>query len=280
MGQADRTSDDGAPAQSSDARHQIVFYSGGKASWLTAFRVKEFRPEAEITLLFTDTKVEDADLYRFLDEGAEALGLPLVKIADGRDIWQVFRDNKFLANNRVPICSRVLKQETADRWVRANCDPTNTVLHFGIDWTEAHRADRIPTHWEPYDVEFPLLWRPYLDRSDADRLLAEAGVAQPRLYALGAPHNNCGGLCVRAGHAHFKWALDAVPEVYAEWEEREQEMRELVGSDVAIMRDRSGGGSRPLTMVEFRERVESDRAGQLNLFDDWGACGCMSEYDD
>ena len=63
-------SDDGAPAPSSDIRHQIVFYSGGKASWLTAFRVKEFRPEAEITLLFTDTKVEDAALYRFLDAGA------------------------------------------------------------------------------------------------------------------------------------------------------------------------------------------------------------------
>ncbi|WP_300428350.1 anthranilate phosphoribosyltransferase [uncultured Thalassolituus sp.] len=115
-------------------------------------------------------------MYRFLDEGAEALGLPLVKIADGRDIWQVFRDNKFLANNRVPICSRVLKQEVADKWVRANCDPTNTVLHFGIDWTEAHRADRIPKHWAPYDVEFPLLWKPLLDRLDADKLLEAAGV--------------------------------------------------------------------------------------------------------
>ena len=127
-------SDDGPLGPSSDIRHQIVFYSGGKASWLTAFRVKEFRPEADITLLFTDTKAEDPDLYRFLDEGAEALGLPVVKVADGRDIWQVFRDNKFLANNRVPICSRVLKQEAADKWVRSNCDPENTVLHFGIDW--------------------------------------------------------------------------------------------------------------------------------------------------
>ena len=69
--------------------------------------------------------------------------------------------------------------------------------------------------------------------------------------------------------------------MYAEWEEREQEMRDLIGSDVAIMRDRSGGGSRPLTMTEFRERIQSTPTNeQLTLSDDWGACGCMSEYDE
>ena len=99
----------------------------------------------------------------------------------------------------------------------------------------------------------------------------------PRLYALGAPHNNCGGLCVRAGQAHFNWALRAIPSVYAEWEAKEEELRQHLGAKVSIMRDRRGGTSVPLTMRQFRERVESD--GQLDLFD-WGGCGCMSEYED
>jgi hypothetical protein len=231
-----------------------------------------------ITLLFTDTKTEDADLYRFLEEGAVALDLPLVKVADGRDIWEVFRDKRFLGNNRVPVCSRVLKQEASARWVKEWCDPDHTVLHFGIDWTEAHRAERIPKHWEPYAVEFPLLWEPYADKEAADDLLAGFGIEEPRLYKLGAPHNNCGGLCVRAGHAHFKWALGAIPDTYADWEAKEGEMCEFLDADVAILRDRSGGGSRPITLKDFRLKVESEDTGQLDLFE-WGGCGCMTEYD-
>ena len=260
--------------------HHVVMYSGGKASWLTAHRVKErFGDTSPITLLFTDTKTEDRDLYRFLEDGAVALELPLVQIADGRDIWEVFKDNRFLGNNRVPLCSRILKQEVSMRWVKERCDPDHTVIYFGIDWTEAHRADRIPKHWEPYKVEFPLLWKPYADRLDAADLLKEAGVKPPRLYALGAPHNNCGGLCVRAGQAHFNWALKAIPEVYAEWEAKEEELRQELGADVSIMKDARGGVSKPLTMKDFRERVAAEKGGQLDLFD-WGGCGCMSEYED
>lgn len=255
-------------------------YSGGKASFLAAHRVKETYPGEDIQLLFTDTKTEDEDLYRFLEETATALDLPLIQVADGRDIWEVFKQNRFLGNNRVPLCSRILKQEASQGWVNENCpDPDNTTLYFGIDWTEAHRAERIPKHWEPYKVDFPLLWDPVMDKSEAEDVLKEWGIKQPHLYDLGAPHNNCGGLCVRAGHAHFKWALGALPERYAEWEHNEQEMRDFLGSDVAILRDRSGGKSRPLTLQDFRLRIEEKDTGQLDLLE-WGGCGCMTEYDE
>jgi 3'-phosphoadenosine 5'-phosphosulfate sulfotransferase (PAPS reductase)/FAD synthetase len=258
----------------------VVMYSGGKASFLAAHRVKETYPGEDIQLLFTDTKTEDEDLYRFLEETATALDLPLIQVADGRDIWEVFKQNRFLGNNRVPLCSRILKQEASQGWVNENCpDPDNTTLYFGIDWTEAHRAERIPKHWEPYKVDFPLLWDPVMDKSEAEDVLKEWGIKQPHLYDLGAPHNNCGGLCVRAGHAHFKWALGALPERYAEWEHNEQEMRDFLGSDVAILRDRSGGKSRPLTLQDFRLRIEEKDTGQLDLLE-WGGCGCMTEYDE
>ena len=55
----------------------VVMYSGGKASFLAAHRVKETYPGEDIQLLFTDTKTEDEDLYRFLEETATALDLPL-----------------------------------------------------------------------------------------------------------------------------------------------------------------------------------------------------------
>jgi len=224
----------------------VVMYSGGKASFLAAHRVKETYPGEDIQL----------------------------------HIWEVFKQNRFLGNNRVPLCSRILKQEASQGWVNENCpDPDDTTLYFGIDWTEAHRAERIPKHWEPYKVDFPLLWEPLMEKTEADDILKEWGIKQPHLYDLGAPHNNCGGLCVRAGHAHFKWALGALPERYAEWEHNEQEMRDFLEADVAILRDRSGGKSRPITLRDFRLKIESEDTGQLDLLE-WGGCGCMTEYDE
>lgn len=252
----------------------VVFYSGGKASFLAAHRVIERYGPANVTLLFTDTLTEDADLYRFLDESSEALGVPVLRLADGRDIWQVFKDRRFLGNNRVPLCSRILKQEVAQRWVDEHCDPTDTILYFGIDWTEEHRMDSVRRIWKGWTCESPLLWQPLLDKADADALLKRLGVASPRLYALGASHNNCGGLCVRAGQGAFAWALTAIPEVYATWERHEEVLRDQLG-DVAILRDRRGGELKPLPLAEFRKRYEKTPQ-QIDMFD-IGGCGCFVE---
>jgi len=252
----------------------IVFYSGGKASFLAASRVIEWYGAESVTLLFTDTMVEDTDLYRFLDESSAALGVPVTRIADGRTIWQVFSDSKFLGNNRVPLCSRILKQEVAQKWVDANCEPDDTTLHFGIDWTEEHRMISVRRVWKDWKCESPLLVEPLVEKDEADALLNRLGIAQPRLYALGASHNNCGGLCVRAGQGTFAWGLKAIPEVYAEWERNEERLRDQLG-DVAILRDRRGGTSKPLPLVALRERI-ARTPEQIDMFD-IGGCGCFVE---
>jgi hypothetical protein len=51
----------------------------------------------------------------------------------------------------------------------------------------------------------------------------------------------------------------------------------MLGKDVAILRDRRGGQSRPLTLRAFRERLESDP--KLFDADDEGACGCFMDED-
>ena len=90
---------------------------------------------------------------------------------------------------------------------------------------------------------------------------------------MGFEHNNCGGFCIKAGQAQFERLLRAMPDRYRYHERREQELREYLGKDVAILRDRTGGQFRPMTLREFRERLETDPT----LFDDteWGACSCM-----
>jgi len=256
-------------------RH-VVMFSGGIGSWAAAKRVVERHGAADLTLLFADTLIEDQDLYRFLDEASANVGAPLMRIVEGRDPWQVFFDERMLGNSRFDPCSKILKRRMVDRWLSNNCDPAATTVYVGIDWTEEHRfgplrARRATDGWH---YEAPLCEPPYYDRDEARRALAAAGIRLPRLYELGFSHNNCGGFCVKAGHAHFALLLRTMPERYAYHEAKEQEIRSFLGrSDISILTDRSGDGKKkPFTLTELRKRIEA--GWQSDLFD-IGGCGCF-----
>lgn len=114
---------------------------------------------------------------------------------------------------------------------------------------------------------------PYLSPPDVRALVRQHGIQVPRLYDW-SPHNNCGGFCVKGGHAQFRALLLNMPDRYAYHEAQEEAFRVDMNADVAILRDRTGGTTTPLTLREFRERIEAEDTGQLRL-DDWGGCGCM-----
>lgn len=253
----------------------VVMYSGGAGSYGAAQRVINQHGVTDVTLLFTDTRIEDDDLYRFLSESAFHLGAHLVILADGRTPWQVFRDRKMLGNSRIAPCSVELKQLPAKRWVQENCDQNDTTLYVGIDWSESHRLTGAQKGWSPWRVEAPLCEPPLIDKSAIIANLNAIGITPPRLYRLGFPHNNCGGGCVRAGQAHFTHLLKTLPEVYATWEKNEEDVRQFLGKDVSILRSRVGGVSTPLTLTEHRHIYETTPQ-QLDLFE-WGGCGCFLE---
>ena len=60
-------------------------------------------------------------------------------------------------------------------------------------------------------------------------------------------------MCVRGGHKHWLHLLEVFPDRYAQAETAEQKLRAELG-DVAILRERCGGVSRPLTLTELRHR--------------------------
>lgn len=257
---------------------RVVMYSGGVGSWAAAKRVAQRHGVSNMVLLFTDTLIEDEDLYRFLEESAANVGAPLVRIAEGRTPWQVFFDTRLLGNALFDPCSRILKREMADRWLRENCDPSSTVVYVGIDWTEEHRyvglsARRAADGWR-YDApmcEPPLIF----GKQQVFDWCRSEGIRIPRLYELGFSHNNCGGFCIKAGQGHYKRLLHFLPHVYAHHEQKEQEFIRFIGKPVSILTDRSGDGKKKLlTLKEFRERIEG--GAQIDAFD-VGGCGCFVE---
>lgn len=255
-------------------RH-VVMWSGGITSWATAKLVIERHGTAGTTLLFADTLIEDEDLYAWNDQAAAQLGVPITRVADGRDPWQVFEDKRWLGNTRVAQCSHALKQEPCRAWLTENTDPADTVLYVGIDWTEEERLPGIVRGWQPWTVEAPLTKPPYRDKQQLLGEARDAGLPIPRLYRLGFAHNNCGGACVKGGQAQWLRLLDVFPERYAKVEAFEQRMRNKLGKDVSILRDRIGGDTKPLTLAALRARAD-DQPNQLDLFDE-GGCGCFTD---
>lgn len=247
----------------------VVMFSGGVGSWAAAWRVASEHGLDQLTLLFTDTRIEDEDLYRFLLEGAaklcdvdvsdlvpEALALPPVEadrmperiaalerlsaramaripiltwIAAGPDVWTLFEAEGMMGNSRADMCSRILKRELADAWIEEHYDQADTTVYVGIDWTEEHRIVGLRALKAPWRYEAPLCRKPYLTKRDMQRTLRALGVRPPRLYDLGFAHNNCGGFCIKAGFGHFANLLRVMPERYAYHERKEEEFRQRLG---------------------------------------------------
>lgn len=277
----------------------VVMFSGGKGSWAAARHRRDVDgvDPADMRLLFTDTNGEDRDLYRFLIEAAaDVMGVALpywwdgvgsgfrqaiqegfipglvVIDNDGQTIWDVFRKERMIGNTRLSVCSRALKQRPARKWLEANTDPAQTNVVVGIDWTESHRLPTMERNYLPWTCLAPLTEPGTWSKERVDAELEAAGIAVPRLYAMGFPHNNCAGACVRGGQAQWRLLLQQNPERYAQEEAEEERFRQETGKDVAILRDRRGGTTKPLTLRVLREREEYDR-------DDWGGCGCTTDLE-
>jgi 3'-phosphoadenosine 5'-phosphosulfate sulfotransferase (PAPS reductase)/FAD synthetase len=265
-------------------RH-VVMFSGGIGSWAAAMRVKEDMPDDPITLLFADVggrhesphDGEDEDCYRFIHEAAEQLESELIVLNQGMNIWEIFKKDRFLGNARLANCSKFLKQRPCRKWLQENTDPDEAAVFVGIDWTETHRISAIRQAYDPWPAFAPLAERkPYLSKDDMMDWARSVGLKPPQMYEHGYPHANCGGGCVRAGHAQFKLLLEQNPERFAWWERNEQDLRDYLDKPVAILRDRSGGRTRPMPLSEFREKLQGgpEQMSLLDL-DEYGGCGCF-----
>ncbi len=260
-------------------RH-VPMWSSGITSWAVARMVIERHGRDNTTLLFADTRAEDVDNYRFNREASAQLGMDLTVVCDGRTPQQVNVDTRWLSNSRTAKCSELLKIAPSRKWLETNCDPADTILYLGLDWTEPERVDTNRRLWAPWKVEFPLVDA----MKPKDHWIAECratGVMEPEMYRLGFAHANCGGACVRGGQAQWAHLLDVggrFADNFRSWEAHEREMNELLDrgdEPVAVVRDRRGGATRPLPLTVIRQRHEEQPS--LLDADDWGGCGCFTD---
>lgn len=260
----------------------VVHFSGGLCSFWAAVRAIAKYGKENVILLFANVRMEDVELYQFLIEASGYLGIPVIVLQDGRTPWDLFDAKGMLGNSRFPLCSVMLKREPLDKWRRENTTPETHTFILGLDWTEQHRMDGVGGKpgmtqiFAPWRVEAPMMEEPIWDKCRMQRELDAIGIKLPQLYKAGFPHNNCGGFCVKAGHAHFAHLLKTYPDRYAFHEAKEEAVRTSTGKDYSILNDRRGDGKKKtLTLRMLRLRIE---AGEAFDRDDWGGCGCSVDF--
>lgn len=295
--------------------NHVCFFSGGLASWKVSTDIYALTNGKNFYAVFTDTLIEDQDLYRFVidfcqqvsgiipsedllnlsrsipdvtDLDARKTSLSsmqemtqkefpfFVWLCDGRTPWEVFVDRKWLGNSRLAHCSFELKQKPARTYIYENFNPSDTILYLGLDWTEPHRMPAVLNNWKPYAVKFPLSEKPYYDRNQLIKLLEAEGIEVPRLYKEGFSHNNCSGQCVKGGHGHWEKLLSKFPLRYEDAVKNEERINQRLGGTHSILKRTKKGQRENLSLRQLREEVVAGNS--VDIFD-IGGCGCFSDSD-
>jgi hypothetical protein len=309
----------------------VVKYSGGMGSFLASFLLREKFPDKEIIFYFSDTLMESDGLYKFLfdtilhfhsdticseqlvsmSENIPAINFPdqrrnhlleygrimnntfpqFIYDADGRNIWEIFNDVKFMGNTRIDPCSRLLKRERGNKYITEHFSPLDTSIAVGIDWTEEHRYIRAVPLSLPFQLIAPLVDFSIDKVSYGKKVLQQTGIQESSAYLAGFDHDNCGGFCVKAGLGHFSKLLQLDREKYL-WHEKQQEKLFRKIGQHPFLRKVINNKQYYISLREYRFYIENgeltvngqtviNETNQLTLFQritedelDIGGCGC------
>jgi hypothetical protein len=174
------------------SRH-LVWFSCGAASAVAAKLAIEAYGGSAMVVYCDTMATEHSDNARFFADVERWLGAPITVIRSDvyQDIDDVFTRRRYMAGVSGAICTTQMKKLPREAFEL----PTDTHV-FGYTAEERKRADDFETKNPALVVDWILIDRG-VTKADCLRILAEAGIALPAMYALGFEHNNCLG-CVKA----------------------------------------------------------------------------------
>lgn len=273
----------------------IGSFSTGLSSALTVERVLKRHGQCIIVLM--DVLIEDDDNYRFSQEmrarWAKHPGATFVTLTEGRTPYEVAEQQKIIPNQKLAPCTFRLKIDMFVSWMKGveagtsehttndghtlpvAYDGSGLIVHIDYDYTEVERCKSTRKNYEAYgwQVDFPLLWRPYELRPYEDVSRSNWGIEPPRMYGMGYSHANCGGMCVKQGRADWTRTLINFPARFAWAEAWEKKMRQHPKrAAFTLLRDQSEGRVRPYSLTRLREEYEADQGPQLSFLDQMSPC--------
>jgi len=229
----------------------ICLFSGGAGSAYMSYLVAKEHSEDTI-LLFHQTKSEHPDADRFRKQVADKIGLPITEASDGRDIWELIDDNHCLPSSFIPFCSRILKQEQAEKYYKAMTE--DFTLYIGYDIAEGRRIQLQTARIEHsgWKVEYPLFSRGLTNDKVRDIIKNEWKICLPEPYKY-LRHNNCIP-CFKGGVGHFK----RVWKYYPKYFEKAIEKEKYIGK--TVFKEQS--------LTAYKGQWEKEQRDNVGLFTD------------
>jgi len=219
----------------------IGWWSGGITSAVACKLAIDLYGKDNCRVIFIDTKNEDDDTYRFMDDCSKWYELPIETITSDKhesvqDVWLKY---KALNNASGAVCSSEMKRQVREKWQKEN-----TWEHqvFGFELDEAKRAKGMVLNHAKTKPIFPLMMYG-LNKKDCINIVSEAGIEPPNMYKLGFLNNNCFKTgCVQGGIGYWQKMKRDFPNKFNAMAEMEHRITDDKGKPVTMLKDQSNGG--------------------------------------
>jgi len=252
--------------------HVCAFSGGAASAKMSQLVIDEYADGGHVELLFHDTKTEDDDTYRFAHEISSYLCKCIRNDSDGRNIWEVFKDEGYLGNGRNTMCSRILKQERSMNYLKKLRERReDPILYVGFTPDEWGRAQNVTARYnvEGFEVRFPLIDETISKKQCHQEITECWGIPLPRMYKH-YNHANCMP-CVKGKKAYwglvYKFNIEAWDRAVQAEEEHNQTIFTEAGSLTEELEN-------CLRLAGKYLNKQADEKAQESLFDT--PCECIT----
>lgn len=293
----------------------IVFVSGGLSSFAALYGAVKKYGKYNTIPLFTDTLIEDPDLYRFLLETINILYRPhqtgfndyFVKRLQIPDYSEIEKRKEYLETIRQKIASIIpqfiwlsKKMTPFDIFIKdkfmgnSRIDPCSAKLKREVSnkWIKENFKTDECLIYLGFDQDEPNRidgakrnWQPYnltfpvaetpWIYEEAMNFLQSNNIQKPVLYSKGFVHNNCGGFCVKQGQKGYKNLLEQYPERFSIFAEMEEKVYTEIGKKHPFLKKQINGETQFLTLKEFKQLQEKETILGDSVDLEDSSCSCF-----
>jgi 3'-phosphoadenosine 5'-phosphosulfate sulfotransferase (PAPS reductase)/FAD synthetase len=247
----------------------IGWWSGGVTSAVACKLAIDLFGKENCRIIFIDTRNEDADTYRFMEDCKIWYDLPIETITSDKhnsiqDVWVRY---KALNNATGAVCSSELKRLVREKW-----EKTNEWKHqvFGFDLDEAKRAKGMILNHSQTKPIFPLMMFGIF-KKDCIKIIKDAGIEIPIVYAYGYLNNNCFKTgCVQGGIGYWQKIKREFPEKFLAMAQMEHKITDLKGKPITMLKDQSNKAKDDGNYQVFL--IKHPNYPQLKSIDDMREC--------
>jgi hypothetical protein len=163
------------------------------------------------------------DTVRFVDDCEQWFGKKIIRLQSPyKNVESVCIMRSYISGVAGAPCTGYLKKRVRKEW---ELDQAGLIKYvWGMDSTEAKRADRLFETMPEFDHAFPLIDGD-ISKEEAHRILKASGIKRPEMYEMGYHNNNCIG-CVKGGMGYWNKIRVDFPDVF----EKRSEMERKIGA--------------------------------------------------